>query len=369
MTIAVPETMRAWSIRLPGPIATHPLLLDRRDVPTPGRDEVLVRVSACGVCRTDVHLAEGDLPVRRHEVVPGHQVVGEVVRRGEDARRFAVGERIGIAWLRRTCQRCGYCRSGRENLCPSSQFTGWDADGGFAEYCVVPDAYAYRLPESLDDVTAAPLLCAGIIGYRALRRTQLPPGGRLGIYGFGSSAHLISQVAMAQGAEVWVMTRGVANRELARSLGATFVGDADARPPGTLDAAIVFAPAGELVPRALRALSPGGAVVLAGIHMSDIPQMDYADCLFGERDLRSVTASTRQDGDELLAIAGRIPLVVHTTVIGFDDIGTALADLRAGRVSGSVVAVVRSAERTGPESPPSGPSGHGSVSRAGASWD
>jgi len=333
----MPQTMRAWSVARPAPVAEGPLVLGTRPVPEPGADEILVRVDACGLCRTDLHLAEGDLAPRRPGVVPGHQVVGRVVGSGSAAARFDQGDRVGIAWLRRTCGACRWCRAGAENLCPESQYTGWDADGGFAEYAVVPAAYAYRLPDAIDDVQAAPLLCAGIIGYRALRRAELPPGGRLGILGFGSSAHITAQIALAQGAEVQVMTRGEAARALALSLGATWAGDARELPPVPLDAAIVFAPAGDLVPVALRALGPGGTLALAGIHMSTIPALDYDRELFQERSIRSVTANTRADGEELLALASRLALTVHTTTYGFGEADRALADLEAGRLTGSAV--------------------------------
>ena len=256
---------------------------------------------------------------------------------GRAARRFALGDRVGIAWLRRTCGSCRWCRSGAENLCPASQYTGWDADGGLAEYAVVPEAYAYRIPESFPDADAAPLLCAGIIGYRALRRARLPPGGRLGIYGFGSSAHITAQIATAEGAELYVMTRGVGNRALAAELGAVFVADATGVPPVPLDSAIVFAPAGELVPLALAALDRGGTLALAGIHLSDVPSLNYQTHLFNERDLRTVTANTRRDGEELLHLASRIPMRLHITRYGFDEVDRALADLAAGRLSGSAV--------------------------------
>ena len=265
-----------------------------------------MRVSACGVCRTDLHLAEGDLAPHRPRTVPGHEVVGVVDALGPGADRFAVGDRIGIAWLRGTCGRCRWCRSGRENLCPDATFTGWDADGGYAELTVVPEAYAYRLPDALDDVTAAPLLCAGIVGYRALLRAALPPGGRLGIYGFGASAHVVAQVAIAQGATVHVLTRAARARELALELGAASAGPADAAPPEPLDSAMLFAPAGELVPVALRALDRGGTCAVAGIHLSDIPPLVYADELFQEKQLRSVTANTRADGEEFLRLAAAL---------------------------------------------------------------
>jgi alcohol dehydrogenase, propanol-preferring len=332
-----PTTMHAWSCEIPGPAATLPLRLGTRPVPVPEADEVLVRVSACGVCRTDLHLVEGDLVPRRPGVVPGHQVVGHVVASGEHQKRFAIGDRVGIAWLRGTCGQCRWCRTGAENLCPYSRYTGWDVDGGFAEYAVVPAAFAYRPPDGVPDTTAAPLLCAGIIGYRALRLAALPPGGRLGIYGFGSSGHITAQIALAMGAEVYVMTRDPVARELARALGATWTGAATEAPPEPLSSAIVFAPAGELVPPALEALDRGGTLALAGIHMSDVPSLDYARHLFLERTLRSVTANTRSDGEELLRLAGRLPLDIHVTTYGFEAVDRALADLAADRVSGSAV--------------------------------
>ncbi len=331
------ETMRAWSVHEPGPVAGRPLVHGTRPVPVPGGDEILVRVDACGLCRTDLHLAEGDLPPRAEGVVPGHQAIGRVVDRGPDATRFEPGDRVGIAWLRRTCGSCRWCRRGAENLCPASEYTGWHSDGGFAEYAVVPAPYAYRLPDALDDVTVAPLLCAGIIGYRALRRAELPEAGRLGLLGFGSSAHITAQVALAQGAEVYVMTRGEAARALALDLGATWVGGPRDRPPVPLDAAIVFAPAGDLVPPALQALDRGGTLALAGIHMSEIPALDYERDLFLERTVRSVTANTRADGEELLALATRLPLRLRTSTYPFDEVDRALTDLAEGRVTGSAV--------------------------------
>lgn len=333
----MPDSMTAWSVDRPGPIADHPLLLGTRPVPVPGRDEVLVRVTACGVCRTDLHLAEGDLAPRRPGVVPGHQVVGVVASAGEEVTGLGVGQRVGIAWLRRTCGECRWCRSGAENLCPSSLYTGWDADGGFAEYATVPAGFAYPLPDAVSDEQLAPLLCAGIIGYRSLRRAELPPGGRLGIYGFGSSAHVTAQIAIAQGAEVHVMTRSADAQQLARSLGATWAGGAAETPPVELDSAIVFAPAGELVPVALAALGRGGTLALAGIHMSAIPALDYAQHLFQERTVRSVTANTRADGEELLRLAARIPLEIHATTYPFESVQQALEDLAADRLTGSAV--------------------------------
>jgi alcohol dehydrogenase, propanol-preferring len=329
--------MRAWAVRTPGPIASQPLVDVRRPIPLPGPGEVLVQVSACGVCRTDLHLAEGDVSPRRPETVPGHQVVGRVVDTGPEQNRFGEGDRVGVAWLRGTCGQCRWCRSGSENLCPSSQYTGWDADGGFAELTVVPAAFAYRLPEGPADSEVAPLLCAGIIGYRALRRAELPPGGRLGVYGFGSSAHITAQIARARGAELYVVTRGVQGADLARGLGAVWTGAPGETPPVPLDSAIVFAPAGELVPEALAGLAPGGTVALAGIHMTDVPRLDYAKHLFLEKTLTSVAANTRADGEELLRLAPRLGVDLHVTEYPFDRVDQALSDLAHDRLSGSAV--------------------------------
>lgn len=333
VAVAPPATMRAWRT---GDTAGALVPATRR-VPVPARDEVLVAVEACGVCRTDLHVIDREIPPHRPRVIPGHQAVGTIVSVGSAVRDLEPGERVGVPWLRRTCGTCLWCREGRENLCHASQYTGWDADGGFAEYLTAPEAYVYPLPEDADPVEIAPLLCAGIIGYRALTRAALPPGGRLGIYGFGSSAHLTAQLAIAQGAEVFAMTRGEGDRELARRAGAVFVGEARAVPPAPVDATIVFAPAGELVPIALQATRPGGTVVLAGIHMTTIPALDYARDLFRERDLRTVTANTRADGAAFLRLARNLRLTPAVTRYAFSDTGAAIADLRAGRAAGSLV--------------------------------
>ena len=324
----------------PGPVATGPLVAADLPVPEPGPHEIRVRVSACGVCRTDLHLAEGDLAPRRPRTVPGHEVVGVVDALGPGASRFEPGQRAGIAWLRATCGRCRWCRRGEENLCPDPRFTGWDADGGYAEWAVADEAYAYGLPDGFDDEHAAPLLCAGIIGYRALKRASLPPGGRLGIYGFGASAHLAAQVALAQGATVHVLTRSEAARGHALALGAHSAGPAGAAPPEPLDAAILFAPAGQLVPVALAALDRGGTLAVAGIHVTAIPPLDYQHHLFLERQLRSVTANTRADGEEFLALAARLRLTVTTTAYPLDEADAALADLAGDRVTGAAVLLV-----------------------------
>jgi propanol-preferring alcohol dehydrogenase len=306
-------------------------------LPEPGPGQVRVQVVCCGVCRTDLHLAEGDLPARRHGVVPGHEVVGVVDATGPGAVRLSIGQRIGVAWLGRTDGTCRFCRDGRENLCVAPTFTGWDVDGGYADYCLVDEAYAYLLPDGLGDEEAAPLLCAGIIGYRALTLTHLPPGGRLGIYGFGGSAHLTAQVALAQGHRVHVLTRGEGNRRLARDLGCDSVGEAADEPPEKLDGAILFAPAGELVPVALRALDRGGTLATAGIWLSDIPSIVYEDELFHERTLRSVTANTRADGEEFLGLTDRLGVRATTVPYAMADADRALADLAAGAFSGAAV--------------------------------
>jgi propanol-preferring alcohol dehydrogenase len=305
--------------------------------PEPGPGEVRIRVTACGVCRTDLHLAEGDLAPRRPRTVPGHEVVGVVDALGRGADRFVLGERIGIAWLRGTCARCRWCRTGRENLCPSARFTGWDADGGYAEHAVVPEAFAYRLPDALDDVTVAPLLCAGIVGYRALRRAELPPGGRLGIYGFGASAHVVAQVAIAQGATVHVITRSQEAQALALELGAVSAGAGV--PPEPLDSAILFAPVGDLVPVALRALDQGGTLAIAGIHLTDVPRLVYADELFREKQLRSVTANTRADGEEFLRLAAALRVRPTVAPRPLDEADRTLADLAGDRITGAAVLV------------------------------
>ncbi|GAA1890361.1 zinc-dependent alcohol dehydrogenase family protein [Actinomadura bangladeshensis] len=330
--------MRAWVVQEPSPIASGPLRRADREVPSPGPGELLVRVLACGVCRTDLHVAEGDLPVHLPGVTPGHEIVGEVVSAGPGCLHGA-GDRVGVAWLRGTCGACRFCRRGAENLCPLSVYTGWDAHGGYAEYALGVDAYTYALPPELDDVRAAPLLCAGIIGYRALRRCALPPGGRLGIWGFGGSAHLATQIALAEGADVHVFTRSPAARELARSLGASWAGDSFDAAPAPLDSAIVFAPAGELVPAALERLDRGGTCAIAGIHLSDVPSMDYQRYLFQERQVRSVTANTRADGEEFLTLAARLDVAVTTHAYGLDEADRALADLAADRFTGAAVLV------------------------------
>jgi len=329
--------MQAWIVDQPGPIDSGPLRFVEMPEPEPKNDELLVRVAVCGVCRTDLHLAEGDLPPRRHGVVPGHEVVGTVEAKGRDVSRFSIGDRVGIAWLRGTDGTCRFCRRGMENLCRSPVFTGWDVNGGYAEWAVVPEAFAYVIPERFSDEQAAPLLCAGIIGYRALRRAALPPGGRLGIYGFGGSAHLAAQIAMHEGATVHVMTRSAADQALARELGVASVQGSDAVPPEALDSAILFAPVGTLVPPALAALDRGGTLSVAGIYLSDVPSLNYERELFYEKNLVSVTANTRADGEEFLRIAAAIEMRVHVNPYPFERADAALSDLAHDAFNGAAV--------------------------------
>lgn len=334
--------MRAWVVAQPGPIAGHPLRWVERDTPEPGPGDILVRVAACGVCRTDLHLAEGDLAPRRPGVIPGHEVVGIVDRCGPGADRFAVGARVGVPWLRRTCGQCRFCASGRENLCRAPAFTSWDADGGFADYCTVPEDFAYDLAALrgvFDDEHAAPLLCAGIIGYRALHLAGARGGEALGIYGFGASAHLAAQVAIHLGVRVHVMTRGPDAQAHALAIGAASAQGASDPPPEPLGAAVLFAPVGTLVPPALEALDRGATLAIAGIHLSDVPSLVYERHLFYERTVRSVTANTREDGEQFLRLAAEIPIDVTTTRFRADQADTALAALAAGQVRGAAVLV------------------------------
>ncbi|OBK10433.1 zinc-binding alcohol dehydrogenase family protein [Mycobacterium asiaticum] len=341
MASPIASRMTAWQVRAPGPMRTKPLERVTTKVPHPAPNELLVAVLACGVCRTDLHVTEGDLPVHRDRVTPGHEVVGEVVEVGSAAGdRFTVGDRVGIAWLRHTCGTCKYCRLGNENLCPQSRYTGWDADGGYAEFATVPATFAHQLPDGYTDSQLAPLLCAGIIGYRSLLRAELPPGGRLGLYGFGGSAHITAQVALAQGAEVHVMTRGARARELALELGAASAQDAADPPPVPLDAAILFAPVGDLVLPALEALDRGGTLAVAGIHLSDIPSLNYQRHLFQERQIRSVTSNTRADARGFLDFASQHHIEVTTPEYPLAQADCALTDLSTGKIAGAAVLLV-----------------------------
>jgi propanol-preferring alcohol dehydrogenase len=332
--------MRAMLLRTQASIGTAPLEPAEIAPPAPAPGEVRVRVRCCATCRTDLHVIEGDLAPRRLPIVPGHQAVGTVEALGPGAGRLRLGDRVGIAWLRSTCGACGFCTTGRENLCERSRYTGWTDDGGYAQYCCVPEAFAYPIPDMFDDAEAAPLLCAGIIGYRALRRSRLAPGGRLALYGFGSSAHITLQIARHWGCPVYVSTRGAAHRRLALSLGARWAGGPGEPLPERVDSAIVFAPAGDLVPVALQSLEKGGTVALAGIYMTDVPAMAYEPNLFWEKTLQSVTANTRSDGLALLAAAAAVPIRPRITRYALAAANTALQDLAADRVEGTAVLMV-----------------------------
>lgn len=329
--------MRVMELERPGPIAGRPLRLAERPRPEPDPGEILLQVDACGVCRTDLHVVEGDLEPHRQHVVPGHEVVGRVVAAGREGASLREGDRAGVAWLHASCGTCRFCRRGAENLCLGPRFTGWDVDGGYAEYVKAPAAFAYALPEELPAEGLAPLLCAGIIGYRAWARTGIRPGGRLGLFGFGGSAHIVIQVARHHENPVYVFSRGERHRALARELGAVWVGGSHDVPPEPLDAAILFAPAGELVPPALEKLDRGGVLSIAGIHLSDIPPLSYARHLFQEREIRSVTANTREDGRELLRLAAAIPLRTHTVAYPLAEANEALRDLAEDRIGGAAV--------------------------------
>lgn len=336
--------MKAMLLRRVAPIDSSPLELVDLPTPEPAPGEVRIRVRCCAICRTDLHVIEGDLPQHKLPIIPGHQIVGTIDKLGPPlagSQPLQVGRRVGVAWLRHTCGECGFCAKGQENLCESAQFTGYHADGGYAEYAVAPADFVYELPEAFGDVDAAPLLCAGIIGYRALRRCNLPSGGRLALYGFGSSAHVVIQIALHRGCKVYVVTRGQQHRELARRMGAVWVGENASDMPVKAHSAIIFAPAGELVPPALESLEKGGTLSLAGIYMTPIPTLDYERHVFYERDIHSVTCNTREDGRGLLAEASEIPIRPHTTVYPLADANRALQDLKGDRINGSGVLVIK----------------------------
>src|SRR5271169_3589406 len=329
--------MKAMVVEKPAPIESDPLHPIDAAVPEPGQGEIRVRVKTCGVCRTDLHVAEGDLPPRHPRIIPGHEVVGVVDKRGVGAGRFQQGDRVGIAWLRETCGVCVYCRRGRENLCPNARFTGYDHDGGYCEYAVVREDFAYALPASLGDEEAAPLLCAGIIGFRAIKRADVKPGATVGLYGFGGSAHLAIQLLRHWGCEVFVMSRGGVHQDLARERGAAWIGAADEPPPKPLDAATLFAPAGNLVLPALAALDRGGILSVAGIYLATLPPLGYEKHLFYEKELRSVTANTRADGEEFLKLAAEIPIRTHTISMELEAANHALAMLKRDELKGAAV--------------------------------
>jgi propanol-preferring alcohol dehydrogenase len=328
--------MKACLLHAPAAIETNPLKYADVPAPQPRSGEVLVQVRACGVCRTDLHVIEGELPPRKSPVIPGHQVVGIVERQGENARRFKIGDRVGIAWLHRTDGTCEYCRSGAENLCDNPLFTGYSVDGGYAEFVVAPEGFAYAIPEGFPDEHVAPLLCAGIIGFRSLRLSGIKAGGRLGFYGFGAAAHVAIQVVRHWEAEVYASTRDTRHQKLALELGAVWAGGTLDEPPKKLDAAIVFAPAGEIVPAALKALKKGGVLVLGGIHMSPIPSFSY-DLLYQERMIRSVANNTRKDGEDFLRVAAEIPIRTHVQVFPLSEANLALNALKNDAIPGAAV--------------------------------
>jgi len=322
-------------------VERQPLAFQQIPDPAPGAGEILVKVNVCGLCRTDLHEVEGELPMLQHPVIPGHQIVGTVAVLGPDTSRLSVGDRVGVAWLHDACGSCAFCAAGtnRENLCAGARFTGWSVNGGYAEYATVPEAFAYRLPDGFSDEQIAPLLCAGIIGYRALRVSGVERGQRLGLYGFGASAHIAIQIARHWGCEVFVFTRSEANRQLARQLGAAWVGGSSDMPPAKLHASVIFAPAGQLIPDALGLLERGGTVALAGIYMSTVPSMDYRRHLYDEKTLRSVANATRQDGRELLELAAEIPISTCTQTFPLEQANEALLALKTGGISGAGVLV------------------------------
>ncbi len=329
--------MLAMSLNEPDLIENNPLKIVEIETPKPSPHDILVRVQVCGICHTDLHTVEGELDLPKKPVVPGHQVVGVVEKLGEGASRFKEGDRIGMAWLHSTCGKCSYCHQDKENLCENAQFTGYHTDGGYAQYTVIHEDFAYPIPDIFSAEQAAPLLCAGIIGYRALRLSEIKPGRKLGLYGFGASAHVAIQVAVHWGCEVYVFSRSKDHQKLGENLGAMWTGKSSQAPPEKLDSAIIFAPAGEIVLDALTALDKGGTLALAGIYMSPIPQMDYTKHLYYERTVRSVTASTRKDGEELLQIAAEIPIRTKTTSFPLQEANKALQLLKQGKINGAGV--------------------------------
>jgi alcohol dehydrogenase, propanol-preferring len=332
--------MKAMQLSAAAPIGRSPLSLVDVPQPQPQACQVRMKVSCCAVCRTDLHIVEGDLPLVYSPIIPGHQVVGVIDQVGPACKRLQVGQRVGIAWLRHVCGKCRFCLAGRENLCPYSQYTGYHADGGYAEYALVPEDFAYELPDAFDDQSTSPLLCAGIIGFRSLKRCNLPRGGKLAIFGFGSSAHIVMQIAHHRGHEIYVVSRSANHQSLARQLGASWCGDDASDMPSRVDGAIVFAPAGTVVPPALQCLEPGGVVALAGIHMSPIPSLDYQKYLYGERDIHPVEANTRDDARELLAEAAAVGVRPRTKPYALKDANQALAEMKAGQIDGTGVLMI-----------------------------
>jgi len=329
--------MKAWVLNTPGPVENGPLALEELPVPKPADREVLIKISTCGVCHTDLHTAEGEIVPPAYPVIPGHQVVGRVAETGSRVTRLKPGDRVGVAWLFSACGTCAHCASGNENLCDAAQFTGFHKNGGYAEYMTAPEGSAFMLPEKFDDLHAAPLLCAGIIGFRALKLCGIKPGGRLGLFGFGASAHIAIQSAIGMGAEVYAFSRSDEHRAHARELGAVWAGSAVDRPPAPLNAAISFAPSGALAPLAMEKLAKGGTLALAGIYMDTIPAMDYEKHLFNEKCLRSVTAFTREDARQFLRLAGRTDIRTDVEEYSFEEANEVLKRLKESHIKGAAV--------------------------------
>ena len=329
--------MQAMLLKKPGKIEENPLQFTEIPIPEIGPKEILVRVQVCGICHTDLHTVEGELPLPKLPLIPGHQIVGTVEKKGKDTKLFKIGDRVGIAWLNSTCGKCEFCKSGKENLCEQAKFTGYHLDGGYAQYTAIRENFAYPVPDKLSFAETAPLLCAGIIGYRALKLSEIKPGEKLGLYGFGASAHIAIQIAIHWNCEVYVFTRSAEHQKLALKLGAVWAGIAEQTPPQKLHSSIIFAPAGDLVPLALKALNKSGTLALAGIYMTPVPQLDYTEHLYYEKTLRSVANSTRKDGEELLKLAEEIPIRTMVSVFPLKEVNQALHLLKQGKINGAGV--------------------------------
>ncbi|GBD94985.1 alcohol dehydrogenase [bacterium BMS3Abin05] len=329
--------MKAMQFSSPAPIETEPLNYVDVPDPVPGSGEIRIRVKACGVCHTDLHEIEGELPLSKLPLIPGHQIVGIVEQSGVGAARFKIGDRVGVPWLHSTCGTCKYCKSGKENLCEQAKFTGYQVDGGYAQYHIIHQDFAYFLPEGFSDFQAAPLLCAGVVGYRALKLSELKPGQNFGMYGFGATAHVIIQIALHRGCDVYVFTRSREHRELALKLGAKWAGRAEDTPPVKMDSSVIFAPDGGLVPKALRVLDKGGTLALAGIYMTPIPPIDYNTLLYHERTVRSVANATREDAEELLQIAAEIPIHSEVVIFPLKEANKALRMVKESQINGACV--------------------------------